>query len=351
MRRDRRMADDRRHVAQRRGERDRSQRLHEAIHGLAAARDLERDHVAEPFAEQPHGRRLCMASGLIGAAGIEHAPHPGRLTREKIRQRRRIRIGARDPQLEGVHAALGEPAVERAAVQTPRHNRVANRGRELARAADRAVASHSLWRGLRLSRAHDPDSRRDCDVGSERQPVRLLARRARHEHPANCGSRAPMQCGGAGIFSGASTAVRRVFYPRPRQSSRPCRHPCGCWRTLKVFRGTVNRFMQAFDRSRSPDAGRRVDDHQPSGGRVASRLDVPRARRSAFTKAASASRLGWKRSRCSNEFGYALAAVAPPDLVDNPRGFAPRTPRHALSRAASPARSARVARSPGSLAL
>ena len=33
-----------------------------------------------------------------------------------------------------------------------------------------------------------------------------------------------------------------------------------------------------------------------------------------------------------------------------PRGFAPRTPRHALSRAASPARSGRVARSPCSLA-
>ena len=33
-----------------------------------------------------------------------------------------------------------------------------------------------------------------------------------------------------------------------------------------------------------------------------------------------------------------------------PRGFAPRTPRHALSRAAAPARSARVARSPCSLA-
>jgi CubicO group peptidase (beta-lactamase class C family) len=37
-------------------------------------------------------------------------------------------------------------------------------------------------------------------------------------------------------------------------------------------------------------------------------------------------------------------------LVSNPRGFAPRTPLHALSRAAAPARSARVARSPGSLA-
>src|SRR3954451_25392707 len=34
----------------------------------------------------------------------------------------------------------------------------------------------------------------------------------------------------------------------------------------------------------------------------------------------------------------------------SPRGFAPRTPRHALSLAASPARSARVARSRGSLA-
>src|SRR4029450_10498309 len=34
-----------------------------------------------------------------------------------------------------------------------------------------------------------------------------------------------------------------------------------------------------------------------------------------------------------------------------PRGFAPRTPLHARSRAASPARSARVARSRSSLAL
>src|SRR6185312_7239814 len=37
-------------------------------------------------------------------------------------------------------------------------------------------------------------------------------------------------------------------------------------------------------------------------------------------------------------------------LISYPRGFAPRTPPHALSRAASPARSFRVARSPRSLA-
>src|SRR5262249_4881962 len=39
-----------------------------------------------------------------------------------------------------------------------------------------------------------------------------------------------------------------------------------------------------------------------------------------------------------------------PAAVLNPRGFAPRTPLHALSRAASPARSVRVARSWYSLA-
>src|SRR6476660_8942966 len=43
-------------------------------------------------------------------------------------------------------------------------------------------------------------------------------------------------------------------------------------------------------------------------------------------------------------------AMTPRHTGLNPRGFAPRTPRHALSRAASTARSDRVARSHGSLA-
>jgi hypothetical protein len=51
------------------------------------------------------------------------------------------------------------------------------------------------------------------------------------------------------------------------------------------------------------------------------------------------------------DFGVRTKALVERLFQPFPRGFAPRTPRHALSRAASPARSDRVARSPRSLAL
>ena len=53
-------------------------------------------------------------------------------------------------------------------------------------------------RRLRLARADDADSRRDRHVGPERQPVRLLARRARHEHARAPRRARQRQCGGAG---------------------------------------------------------------------------------------------------------------------------------------------------------
>ena len=77
--------------------------------------------------------------------------------------------------------------------------------------------------------------------------------------------------------------------------------------------------------------------------------DEPARACSPSATSAAATSSAW-RPRSAKDRSAFSSSTEPCRSRVNPRGFAPRTPRHALSRAASTARSDRVARSHGSLA-
>ena len=142
---------------------------------------------------------------------------------------------------------------------------------------DRGAQRRDARRGVRRPGVVDADPGRDRDVGPQREPVRLLARRTRHQHAPPAGVTRQLECLGAG--GGVRRASGRApgVLPRACRSSRSRRRAASVWGPVRQH-GDV-RSARRPRRGQSVHARARLDPVRADAGRRRRRSSVTRPSR------------------------------------------------------------------------